>query len=57
MQSFTVIELAQLMSLFERKAYDNGYQIIKAIEPKPKDRFYQVESTNHAFIGFCLAQK
>jgi hypothetical protein len=57
MQSFTAIELAQLMSLFERKAYDNGYQIIKAIEPKPKDRFYQVESTNHAFIGFCLAQK
>jgi hypothetical protein len=56
MKNFTAIELAQLMSLFERQAYDHGYQVIKASKPKPKDKFYQNESTNHAFIGFCLAQ-
>ena len=57
MKKFTTNELALLMKRFEIKAYEHGYQIMRASEPKPKNRFYQSESTNNAFIGFCLAQK
>ena len=47
--------IEKLMNDFEKVAYDQGYRIAKASQPKPKNKFYESEEANHAFIGFCLA--
>lgn len=50
------MEFEKLMSEFENKAYDKGYRIVKANKPKPKNKFYESEETNNAFIGFLFAK-
>ena len=57
MQKLSARSIKKLMIDFEKTAYENGYRISKASQPKPKDKFYESDATNHAFIGFCLAQK
>jgi len=54
-KQMTAVFLEKLMNDFEKIARDKGYMITKASHPRPTNKFYESEQSNHAFIGFCFA--
>jgi len=54
-KKMTAKSLEKLMNDFEQIARTKGYMTNKASHPRPTNKFYESDKSNHAFIGFCFA--